>query len=103
MAAVESATTNRDLWSGMKMLLAVGAGIFVVANVIFTIQAVRLGTGFGLGDTRLVPNGQIPGGPAAMLYHNGFWSDAWKIAALIATDAGLIMFWYRLLSKIKSV
>ena len=103
MSEHASVTTNRDLWAGMKMLLFVGAGIFILANVIFTIQAIKLGTGFGLGDTRLVPNGRIPGGPAATIYHNGFWSDTWKIAALVAVDAGLIAFWYRLLSKLKSI
>jgi hypothetical protein len=102
MADQLSVRTNRDLWAGMKMLLWIGAGIFVVANVIFTIQALKLGTGTGIGDTRLVPDGRIPGGPAATIYHNGFWSDAGKIATLVAVDAGLIAFWYSLLSKLKS-
>jgi hypothetical protein len=102
-AAQGSVTTNRDLWAGMKMLMFVGAAILVVSNVIFTIQAVKTGTGSGFGDTRLVPNGQIPGGPATTTYHNGLWSDTWQIAVMVAVDAGLIAFWYSLLSKLKSI
>ena len=95
--------TNRDLWAGMKMLMFVGAGILVVSNVIFTIQAVKFGTGSGLGDTHLVPGGRIPGGAAATIYHNGPWSDAWQIAVMVAVDTGLIAFWYAPLSKLKSI
>jgi hypothetical protein len=80
-----------------------GAGIFVLANVLFTIMALKTGTGFGFVDTHIVPNGQIPGGPAATIYHNGFWSDAWKIVAMFVIDAGVIAFWYHLLSKLKSI
>jgi hypothetical protein len=101
--ARQSVTTNRDLWTGMKMLMFVGAAILVISNVIFTIQAIKLGTGSGLGDTHLVPNGQIPGGPAATIYHNGFWSDTWQIAVMVAVDAGAIAFWYALLNKLKSI
>jgi hypothetical protein len=87
----------------MKLLMFVGAGILVLANVIFTIQAVRLGTGSGLGDTHLVPDGRIPGGSTETIYHNGFWHDAGQIALMVAVDAGLITFWYTLLSKLKSI
>jgi hypothetical protein len=102
MEHTRSATTNRDLWYGMKMLLVVAIGMFVVANIIYAIQGYHLGTG-GIGNSHVVEGGQIVDGPRATIYHNGFWSDTWKIVLLVVVDAGLILFWYRLISKIKSV
>ena len=103
MTEQRSVTANRDLWAGMKMLLFVAAAILVVSNVIFVIEAAHTGGGLGFGDTALVPNGQIPGGPAATIYHNGFWADAWKIAMLVVVDVGLLAFWYAVLRRLKSI
>jgi len=102
MKQTQSVTTNRDLWTGMKMLLGVAVGVFVLANIVYAIQGYHLGTG-GIGNSHLVPGGQIANGPRATIYHNGFWADTWKIALFVVVDAGLILFWYRLISKIKSV
>jgi hypothetical protein len=43
-----SATENRDLWAGMKMLLYVAAAILIGSNVIFVIQAAHTGVGLGM-------------------------------------------------------
>lgn len=95
-----SVRTNRDLWSGMKMLLVIAGGVLIVSNTIFAIQALDTGTG-APWNSQVVDGGQLANGPGETIHHNGFWYDAGMIALFVVVDAALIAFWYRLISKIR--
>jgi hypothetical protein len=71
--------------------------------VVFVIQGIQSGTGIGWWHSHVVPSGRIPRGAAPTIHHNGFWPDLGQVLLLIAFDGGLIVFWYRLLGRLRSM
>jgi len=77
-------------WRAVKALIALSVVILAAPAAVGIVQAVQNGAGSGFGGGTLITS-------SAVIHHNGFWADTLAFAVTVAIDAGLIVFFYRLL------
>lgn len=90
-------------WTTMKATLGIAIAVFVTANAVWTYQAIDLDIGLPWQDaTGTTEDGSNPatGVPAAHYYDQGFWSDAWKLAAFVGFNVVVIGFWFWLMNRV---